>query len=42
MSRTVKIATASATILALLGFGGTALATGAVTSGPSGCCITAR
>ncbi len=42
MSRIVKIATASATIIALLGLGGTALAEGAVVSGPAGCCVSAH
>lgn len=42
MSRIVKIATASATIIALLGLGGTAAASGIVVSGPAPCCISAH
>ena len=41
MSRIVKIATASATILAVLGLGVPAIASGAVEAGGgSGCCWT--
>lgn len=39
MSRIVKIATASATILALLGLGVPAVAGSIVDAGPAGCCI---
>ena len=39
MSRIVKIATASATILALLGLGIPAVASSAIDAGPAGCCI---
>ena len=38
MSRIVKIATASATILAVLGLGLPAVASTAVDAGGSGCC----
>ena len=38
MSRIVKIATASATILALLGLGIPAVATSVIDAGPAGCC----
>lgn len=40
MSRIVKIATASATILALLGLGVPAVASSVVEAGGSGCCWT--
>jgi hypothetical protein len=39
MSRIVKIATASATILALLGLGIPAVASSVVDAGGTGCCI---
>jgi hypothetical protein len=39
MSRIVKIATASATIAALLGFGVPTIATTAIDAGGLGCCI---
>ncbi len=40
MSRIVKIATASATILALLGLGVPAVASSVVDAGGTGCCTT--
>jgi hypothetical protein len=40
MSRIIKIATASATIVALLGLGVPAVASSVVDAGGSGCCWT--